>query len=626
MCGIAGIYNLSGKPISPHKLQRMIDIQRHRGPDDEGQYIDGSLGLGHCRLAIIDLSPTGHQPMSNEDGTIWIIYNGEIYNYLELRPELERKGHRFRSQSDTEVVIHAYEEYEYECLDRFNGMFAFVLWDRQRKRLFCARDRFGIKPLYYYQEGDTLYFASEIKAILAVAPRSREPNYPYLYRFLTFGAYQDGEDTFFQEIKSLPVAHYLWVDAGEIQQRRYWEFQPEKVVEGYDYSHPNQTFLELLTDSVRLRLRSDVPVGTCLSGGLDSSSIVGLTSRQISQPVRTFSAVYQEKECDESFFINTAAQHFKTEAFVTQPRSQDLFELLPRITWHMEGPTGGAGVYTQWHVMREARGRVKVLLDGQGGDELLGGYFHYFPAYLRTRLEEAWGKRDYVEFGSIWQECKEIAALTGEGIFLTALRSLYPRSLRAAYLRWRLGDFLHPEFEAQARRKGYDANSSLPRRFPDELSDRLYWSLVKESIPSLLHYEDRNSMAFSIEARVPFLDHRLAEFMLGLPYDLKIKGSTTKHILRQAMQDILPTEIVDRRDKKGYPTPAAKWFRESERQKVKEILFSSELKGRKIFDVNALEKKLERHCEGERDFSVEIWKCLTTELWFRQFIDSFNGQ
>ena len=286
----------------------------------------------------------------------------------------------------------------------------------------------------------------------------------------------------------------------------------------------------------------------------------------------------------------------------------------------MEGPTGGAGVYTQWHVMQEAHGRVKVLLDGQGADELLGGYFHYFPAYLRTRLEEALRTRHYREFRSIWQECKEIAALTGEGIFFTALRSLYPRSLRAAYLRWRLGDLLHPDFEAEVRRNGHAVDLTLPSRFPDELSNRLYWSLVKQSIPTLLHYEDRNSMAFSIEARVPFLDHRLVEFVLGLPYNLKINGSTTKYILRQAMRDVLPIEIVQRRDKKGYPTPAAKWFRQSEREKVREMLLSSELQDRKIFDVKALERILQRHYRGERDFSVEIWKCLTTEIWFRQFI------
>lgn len=627
MCGIAGVYYLKDSALAQESLLRqMVAIQRHRGPDGEGFYLDGPLGLGHCRLSIIDLSPAASQPMPNEDKQLWLTYNGEVYNYLELMAELKAKGHAFRSRSDSEVILHAYEEWGEDCVKRFNGMWAFALWDKRNKKLFCSRDRFGVKPFYYLYDGQAFLWASEIKALLAARPQERQPNYPYLYHFLTTALMDDGPETSFQNILSVPPAHSLTVGPGGLRLYRYWDYD-ESVRQRYDYQHPEETFRELLRDAVKLRLlRSDVPVGTCLSGGLDSSSVVALASGMIEAQVKTFSAIYDDPDCDESFFVRVVNERFNTVPHLVYPEPQDLFHLLPRIVWHQDEPTAGPGLYSQWHVMKVAQGRVKVLLDGQGGDELLAGYHGYFAHYLATLLANFLRKGQVSALVRLAQECPAVAELAGWGTLRSALKSYAPALARSLYRRWRGTEAttdIHPELKALA--DAHPVRRKPPMRFPEELNNMLYYALTSQSIPALLHYEDRNSMAFSLEARVPFLDYRLAEFCLGLPYDQKIRGATTKYILRRALNGILPPEVRDRRDKKGYPTPVARWFRDSQRQGVAEILFDARTRQRRVLAPAIIEAKFRAHCEGRHDYSWEIWRWLTTELWFRQFIDEFRA-
>ncbi|MDP1808302.1 MAG: asparagine synthase (glutamine-hydrolyzing) [Actinomycetota bacterium] len=637
MCGIAGLlWFEAGRPVNINELRAMCDLMEHRGPDDEGFFVKNNIGLGHRRLSIIDLSSAAYQPMSNENGTIWLTFNGEIYNYLELIPELEAKGHKFKSHADSEIIIHAYEEYGTDCVQRFNGMWAFAVWDETKQRLFLSRDRFGVKPLHYYLNKEVICFSSEIKPILARFPELRSTNEPYLYRFLTTGVPNYNDETFFAKIKSLAPAHSMTVNKrGEYKTWKHWDYNRESVNQTYDYSAPEETFRELLKDAVRLRLRSDVPIGTCLSGGLDSSSIVALMSQEVHLPIKTFSALYADPDCDESSYVNIMNGRFNTQPFPVYPRADDLFDVLSKIVCFQNEPSAAPGLYSQWLVMQEAHGKVKVLLDGQGGDELLGGYFSYFDHYLFSLLS-SWTKTRDSKFLSLFFEGKRgIRGLTGQ-FQLQRLTKLFLKQLLrysmssplpglanlsialSGTAQCRYGT-LHPEFADQAK-----ANGSRPkrRRKLDSLLDTmLYDDLTVSSIPALLRYEDRNSMAFSIEARTPFLDYRLVEFCLGLPYTQKIDRATTKSILRRSLTGILPEQIVNRSDKKGYPTPFNKWLREDECRQAKEILLSSECRKRRIFDHRVLEQSLKKHAGGQLDLSWEIWRLITTELWFRQFID-----
>lgn len=628
MCGISGIYNIDGTPVDKEAIEAMCRMLSHRGPDDDGLWLNGSIGFGHKRLSIIDLTEKAHQPMIDTERKLCITYNGEIYNYIELMDELKSKGYHFRSRSDTEVILYSYSEWGVDCVEKFNGMWSFALWDGERKILFCSRDRFGKKPFYYYFDGKTFVFASEIKGILAAKDSCRKPNEPYIQRFLERGIIDDGEETFFDNIKSLPPSHSLTIESSELKTWRYWDFIEEEVRKKYDYKNPEESFRELFKDSVNLRLRSDVPVGTCLSGGLDSSSIVTMASSMLPHPVCTFSSIYDDKDCNESNFIDLVNKTCKTNAYFIKPKEDDLFKLLPKMVWHQDEPNSAPGIFSQWHVMQVAKPHVKVLLDGQGGDELLGGYFYFFPAYLTSLFKNKKEEGKLACARILKQHRSKIEKLTGQSLkplFAELMRKLFiPRFFDNLFRlpphnnKKKNSPFM-PEFEE--RIKGKNIERELPRWFEDDLSNALYWALTRESIPSLLHYEDRNSMAFSLEARTPFLDYRLVEFSLGLPYSEKIWEENTKYIMRKALKDILPPEITWRRDKKGYPTPVARWFRDSQKEQVKSILFSESFKSRKILDPAYVEDRFKKHSSGAGDWSWEIWRWLTMEIWFRIFID-----
>lgn len=623
MCGIAGILWRDGRPAADRLLWSMANIQRHRGPDDAGVWSDGSVGFGHRRLSIIDLSAAGHQPMTTPDGLLTLTYNGEVYNFKELRQELAGFGHTFVSQCDSEIILHAYQQWGPECVTRFNGMWAFAIWDRARQHLFLSRDRMGKKPLHYLERPDCFAFSSEIKGLLVAFPEEGRPDYSFLYHILTTAQVADGAETGFAGVRSLLPAHSMIVDRRESRTWRYWDFDPDRAATSYDYARPADTLRELLEDAVRLRLRSDVPIGTCLSGGLDSSCVVALTSRQIEQPMNSFSVVYDDAGYDEGFYAGLVADRFNCIPHVIRPDGSDWLDTARRLTWHQEVPSTGPGLYSQWWVMRQASPRVRVLLDGQGGDELLGGYHYFFVAYLAARVRTLVSRGRLADLPELAREVRAITELTGMPL-ATALPRYVARRLRLG-LRHHTPSIstrstgTSAALWAEARRR--PIVRSRPRRFANELSEALYYSTTMDSLPSLLHWEDRNSMAFSIETRLPFLDYRLVEFCLGLAPDECIRGSVTKRLLREAMASVLPPEIVHRRSKMGFPTPFAAWLRGKPLDCARELLFSGPLRDRDLLDLRVVERKFDEHVRGERDHSQHIWRWLTLELWFRQFID-----
>ena len=618
MCGIAGIYNLNSEPVSQEFLKQMCDIMRHRGPDDEGYYIDNNIGFGHRRLSIIDLSPAGHQPMSNDDETIWLVYNGEVYNYVELREELDRKGYSFRTNNDVEVIIKAYEEWDTACLDRFNGMFAFALWDKRKKRLFCARDRFGIKPFYYYFDGKIFLFASEIKAILLHPDVPKRPNDAIIYDYLASKALNHTEETFFEGIKQLRSSHYLVLDA---------ERHP-KITKWYDIAINHELgdfsgrrdkeyaeqFLELFTDAIRLRLRSDVPIGSCLSGGLDSSSIVCLANKLIfengvvdkklvGERQKTFTASYEDERVDERKYAEEVVQLTGAEKNDVFPDGDMLWEELEKVTWHQDEPFGSTSVYAQWNVFRKAAERgVQVLLDGQGADELLAGYVtNYVPRWLNTLLRK----------GHLFKMLAEAKAFSDVVSISTIVRNAIRYSLPPGFVlslkslpHWR------PFIAKNLRQRcGRNAVSVYPG-----LSRALYSSVLEAGMPTLLHYEDRNSSAFSIEGRVPFLDFRLVEFMFQLPLDQKMRNGWTKVILRNAMKGIIPENIRLRRDKLGFPTPEFVWLRQHQ-DKIRSLFSSGNVLSKDYLSREWILSNLD-NALSERDIGVStIWRCINLEVW-----------
>jgi asparagine synthase (glutamine-hydrolysing) len=653
MCGILGCWHLDNKPAELATIQRATNLLRHRGPDDEGyllintanncvsQYggrdtmaelnlprIENAFGqsfnlaLGFRRLAIIDISAAGHQPMASADKKHWIIFNGEIYNYLELRAELAGYGHHFRTNTDTEVILAAYRQWGRDCLSRFNGMWALAIWDAQKQELFCARDRLGVKPFYYYFNGTRFVFASEIKAILAATSDLGRINHPYLAHFLLTGMLDYGDQTFFASIKALPPAHYLKINDNTtaLTPRRYWDINPGAIKTQYDYAQPEKTFLHLLTDSVRLRLRSDVPVGTCLSGGLDSSAIVALASKMLPHSLNSFSSIYAHPGYSEEPFIRLVAQANKTISHFTSPDPEKFFSLLGKIIWHLDEPSAGPGVYSQWFVMELAKQSVTVLLDGQGGDELFAGYAPYLPLHLLSLSQKILRERQPALLGQFLQDAVAILRDSRRYFFpeLNARQFFQKIAARASGRRYRADLWLNTDMAEAQRQLAIGEHNPIASH--DALNRRLYRDVTQTSIPALLHYEDRSSMAFSLEARVPFLDYRLVEFALGLPGEMKIKGATTKYIARQALKDILPEAVHARRDKMGYPTPLALWLRGPLRSQTDEML-QEHFRRRNFYNTNKVQKLWRAHQTGAADHSWQIFRWLTTECWLQNFVD-----
>jgi asparagine synthase (glutamine-hydrolysing) len=620
MCGITGSVNLTATSCNNMLVRAMTEIIGHRGPDGDGIYASQDHGVvfGHRRLKIIDLSENARQPMSNQDGTVWLTYNGEIYNYQELDAILKAKGYVYRSQSDSETIIHAYEEWGEACIEQFNGMFALAIWDERKKQLFCARDRFGEKPFYYYLDNGKFSFASEIKSLFEDSQIPRTANYQVIARYLQHNETDIDEATFFAGIHSLPASHTLTLRDGKIKIQRYWQL-PTQIHQAKTEDEWVREFFELLKDSVRLRLRSDVAVGTCLSGGLDSSSIICLMAQLIDEPISAFSVAYDDKGFSERSFMQAMTDALPIRAHTVIPTGEDLFDTLSQIIWHNDEPSSSTGQYSQWHVMKLAAEKgVTVILNGQGGDELLAGYHRYMPTYVHELMRGGHWRQAAIELNKDAKLHEHSLVQNVKKVFYPSM----PEVLKGAYTKILSTQSLPESFLSSDFLTSYATNGNARRDRPSSLREHLAQDLTEKSVPYLVHHEDRCSMAFSREIRLPFLDHRLVELAFHMPAAIKIRGGVTKYVLRQAMKNQgMPETILQRHDKKGYPTPMGKWFRTTARQAVGEVLNSASFKERGIVNTSNALDAFTLHTEGKADFTLPLWQWVNLELWFRKFID-----
>ena len=554
MCGIAGIYSHKGiTPLDVELIDTMNEIQKHRGPDDVGRHVDPFCVLGHCRLAIIDLSKDGHQPFESDDHRLQLVYNGEIYNYIELRDELRQLGWQFRTKTDTEVLLKAYQQYGKACLSRFNGMFAFAIYDTENQSLFLARDRVGIKPLYYTIIDSKLYFASEIKALRVNPFLTHSVNYQSLFDYLVFNRTDIYDETFLNDIKRIPKGCYATFDSNGLRVNQWWN--PEDFFHNRtedNLEEISKKIEELLVSAVMLRMRSDVPVGSCLSGGLDSSILIGIlfTHYNINDDYHTFTASFPGHPIDETSYIDRLNKKYPFKNFRTFPTGKKARERLREFVYANDEPTTNPSFYSQYEVMRLAREYgVTVLLDGQGGDENFAGYqyFHGFNLYGLLKEKKAF------RFGT--ELLKSVLRKQDKSAYQTLLFQILPCSARE-HLLLRTVPSLHPDFFYE-----YVHGSRIYNEFFDV--DGLNQSLVRHfqyKLEHLLRMEDRNSMAFSLEARVPYLDYRLIEYLLGVSQELKIRDGETKYLQKKVLGNYTTTEILNRKDKIGFGTPGDEWM------------------------------------------------------------------
>ena len=632
MCGINGIAlsRRSGHSINIAVLERMRDIIKHRGPDDKGIFIDGRVGLGHRRLSIVDVA-AGHQPMTNEDGSLHITYNGEIYNHAEFRPTLEVTGHTYRTHCDTETILHLYEEYGESCVNHLRGMFAFAIWDQRRRELFIARDRLGVKPLYYtHTDEGSLYFGSEIKTLLEAGALNPEINFQALPDYLANHA-SSGEDTLFRRVKRLLPGHtLLWRD-GEIQLKKYWDVSFAKT---NDEGRSEQDYIaewgEMFRTSVRLRLMADVPLGMFLSGGIDSSAIAAVMSRMVDEPIKTFSVAFAEREANELEYARLVARVFKTDHREIVVRPEDFFDALPKLIWHEDEPLAHPSSVALYFVSHLASQHVKVVLTGEGSDELMAGYGRYRKTILNLALGARYrnltsaGMRKTIQEWIARLPASSKAKQKLSRTFLTIsadIESIYFDNF-AVFPQSMQHELLTPE--ALERIGGVDPYTNvralLDHTDAKSLLDRLLYADIKTYLHELLMKQDQMSMATSVESRVPFLDHKLVEFTSRLPERLKLRAGTTKYILRKSMQGVLPEKILSR-PKMGFPVPIGAWFRGAYSTVVDEYVLGERAMSRGLFDRNFVRRLVKQHQTGGQNHSERLWALVNFEMWMRQFFD-----
>jgi len=630
MCGIAGIVAATELAVEDrHRVVAMRDVLTHRGPDEAGLFADSQAALGHRRLSIVDLA-TGSQPLSNEDGSIWIAFNGEIYNHRDLRRELEDHDHVYRTRSDTETIVHAYEQWGDACVERLRGMFAFVIWDAKRKRLLAARDRLGIKPLYWAQVDDRLLFASEIKSLLEsglLAVRANDAAIPELLGTRSLA----GSETMFNGVQKLLPGHVLTFERGQVQCRRYWDIPARTDDAGSQRSRADdvERFRALLDESIVLRLMSDVPLGVFLSGGIDSSAIAALMARHLTQPLQTFSVAFADRAYSELEYARqvTRAIGGKSHEIVIDDR--DFFAALPRLVWHEDEPIAHPSSVPLYFVSKLARQSVTVVLTGEGSDELLAGYGRYprslfnwragsvytraVPRAVRDtlaantdRVPGAIGRYVRRSFVGVEHAADLTFFDTFAGINLTDQRRLLsPRLALMASAERAYGSSM-----AYFNARGHQAG----------LLDRVLYADLKTYLVELLMKQDQMSMAASIESRVPFLDHHLVEFAAGLPANRKLSGFSTKRILREAVRDVLPQSVLER-PKMGFPVPFGQWIQDGWGPVVREVLLDRKTRQRGIFEPAAVERLLTPGDPFDQQRADAVWALLNLELWYRTFID-----
>jgi asparagine synthase (glutamine-hydrolysing) len=625
MCGIAAIISLkNGQGISPEtekQCLRMAEAMRYRGPNAVGSYLHTPLGaLGHARLSIIDLSDSANQPFVSSTGRSVIAFNGEIYNYLELREELEREyRYPFRTKSDTEVLLAAYEIWGESCVSRFNGMWAFIIFDLAQQTVFCSRDRFGVKPFLYAQQSDRLIIASEAKAILEIAPEFRTPNFTALSLVLRASIGGQNYETCFEGINRLPPAHNLSISNGKVETNRYWDY-PCEGQSSLDESSAVDEFRALLTDSIKLRMRSDAPIGLTLSGGLDSSAITLIASENSSKALKAYTAGYNHPKYpeDETTLAATVASIGNVELIRISTTADDILPGIEKLVFHLESPHAATPIISYLKIMERAKQDVDVLIEGQGADELLGGYT---DSIAYPVIRELLSKGDLAGISRVlWLGLSGKFGQTGVGFALMLLRSsLRIPGLHRAY-RSKRGD--EAVYTGELRKEATDTWQT--RSFATTKGTYLNSTLKSQhenGLVNLLQYGDAIPMAYSIEGRLPFMDYRLVEFACRLNSDLLFRNGHTKYILRHTMANQLPVEIAWNKQKRGFDAPIAEWFRERQDEIVKPILLSPECRQRGLFDTRHMERLLQRHKARKVDISSQIFRWLATELWFRKFID-----
>lgn len=571
------------------------------------------MALGHRRLSILDLSEAGHQPMASTDGRLWIVFNGEIYNYRELRAELKSQGFSFQTETDTEVILAAYQYYGTDCLQHFNGMWAFALWDQRLQRLFCSRDRLGIKPFYFHHNAQRFIFASEIKSILQHPDVCNRLDEAVAYRFLAFGQTNLGQTSFFADIQQLEAGHFLLVEPQGLKKKAYWRLSGE-IDTQIAFDEATSRFKKLFQDSIRLRLRSDVPIGTCLSGGLDSSSIVCMAHdlRQADQQIlydqQTFSSCFEEPRFDERPFIDAVIAQTQAQTSFVFPDPSTLLADLQALVVAQDEPFGSLSIFAQWCVMRQARQKeVKVLLDGQGADELLAGYGHDSLFWAELLRNQSFSLL-IPEIQASWRKYGPKMTLRRFG------RMIFPKQVADWEKSSQRMPFLQADFQARFHSQVTD---DLQHIYASLLKHELY-GLLDLNLSSLLRYEDRNSMAFSLEARVPFLDYRLVELVFSLPDHFLIQHGWSKWLLRQAMAGVLPEKVRWRQDKMGFVTPQQIWFRKGLMPLIEEILNEPHFAQSAYWDGPAIQRAYRRFLQGqEQGLAKLLWRFISFELWQR---------
>jgi len=611
----------------------MRDVIAHRGPDDVGIFIDGNVGLGHRRLSIVDVA-SGHQPMTNEDGALQITYNGEIYNHSDYRDDLEARGHVYRTHCDTETILHLYEDHGDACVDYLRGMFAFAIWDTKKRELFIARDRLGVKPLYYVHTDDgSLYFGSEIKTLFEAGAIKPELNFSALPDYLANHA-TSGEETLYKGVKRLLPGHTLMWRDGKLEIKKYWDVSFTKAEQnGRTDKDYIAEWYELFRTSVRLRLMADVPLGMFLSGGIDSSAIAAVMSGMVDEPIKTFSVAFAEREANELAYARIVAEAYKTNHHEVVVSPEEFFNALPRLVWHEDEPLAHPSSVALYFVSLLASQHVKVVLTGEGSDELLAGYGRYRKTILNL---------------SLGKHYRTLTPSLVRGAVRSGIQGLPTSKVRQKLLRSFLG--VAPDIESiyfdnfavfpLAMQGDLLSNQTLERigaidpyagvrealeqTDADSLLDRLLYADIKTYLHELLMKQDQMSMATSVESRVPFLDHKLVEFTCSLPEKLKLRGGTTKYILRESMKGVLPEAILTR-SKMGFPVPIGAWFRGAYRSVIDEYVLSERAMSRGLFNEDFVRDLVQRHQSGAENHDERLWALVNFEMWQRQFFDGEAG-
>jgi len=626
MCGINGIWNFNKDTVDKKIIKDMNKILEHRGPNQDGFYIDGNIGLGHKRLSIIDLSIKGKQPMHNEDETLWIVYNGEIYNFMKLRKNLEKKGYKFNTDTDTEVILYLFEEYGESCVTQLSGMFAFAIWDTIKKKMFIVRDRLGKKPFFYYYDKKRFIFSSEIKAILLNPDIKRIVNLKALNHYLSFLA-TIGADTAFKGIKRLEPGHYMVINNNKLKITQYWDVKYKESNKSEAYYLENVR--KLLDDSVKQRLVSDVPLGAFLSGGIDSSVIVALMAKYSDEPVKTFTIKFSENSFDESKHARIISDKYSTEhrEFTVEPSA---ISILPKLVWAFDEPFADSSAIPSYYVSRETKKHVTVAINGDGGDENFVGYPKYQAEKVSRMLSPL--KPVIKNLARVTQKLPESTSANSKTRILKRFLTTSSQPTSKRYFNWIqiFNDEMKEKLYTPNLRKINKDNKSLSvinnyfdKCNSNDYNKQLYTDIKLYLASDLLVKIDRTSMMNSLETRSPFLDHKLVEFSATIPFKNKMKRLSMKYLLKKSLKDLLPKEILNK-PKQGFSVPIGKWFKHELRDVSEQILLSKRFQKRGYFKTRQINKILQEHRKGKVDHGHRIYTLLNLELWHRTFIDSDN--